>query len=79
MFQAWNSPWSSMLDADRFAAACASIERLGVTTIATCHSPTIGASQVARAFELLRGIPTANVPPQPDQLVLDQIVASIAC
>lgn len=77
MFQAWNSPWSAMLDPARFAEACASIERLGVSTIATCHSPTVGASQVDRAFELLRAVPTAEVLPQPDQLTLDAIVASI--
>lgn len=77
-FQAWNSPWVSMVDSDKFAAACAVIERLGVTTIATCHSPTIGVSQVDRAFELLRAVPTATVPPQPDQPVLDQILAGIA-
>lgn len=76
-FQTWNSPWASMLDATRYAEACATVERLGVTTIATCHSPTIGASQVERAFELLRAVPDAEVIPQPDQLVLDQIVATI--
>lgn len=78
MFQTWNSPWSTMVDPVRFGEACAVIERLGVTTIATCHSPTIGASQVDRAFELLRSVPTTDVLPQPDQLVLDEIVASIA-
>lgn len=76
-FQTWNSPWAAMVDPARYAEACAAIERLGITTIATCHSPTIGASQVDRAFELLRGVPTAEVIPQPDQLVLDQIVAAI--
>lgn len=78
MFQTWNSPWSTMVDPARFGEACAAIERLGVSTIATCHSPTIGASQVDRAFELLRAVPTADVLPQPDQLALDAIVAAIA-
>jgi hypothetical protein len=55
----------------------AAIERLGVSTIATCHSPTIGASQVDRAFELLRAVPTADVLPQPDQLALDEVVATL--
>lgn len=78
MFQTWNSPWVSMVDPARFHAACAAVERLGVTTIATCHSPTIGASQVERAFELLRAVPSAEILPQPDQLALDQIVAELA-
>ena len=76
-FQAWNSPWVSMLDARRYAEACAALERLGITTIATCHGPTIGASQIDRAFELLRRVPTEPVPPQPDQLVLDEIVVQM--
>jgi hypothetical protein len=77
VFQTWNSPWSAMLDLRRFGEACAAIERLGVSTIATCHSPTIGASQVDRAFELLRAVPTADVLPQPDQLALDEVVATL--
>jgi flavorubredoxin len=77
-FQTWNSPWSTMVDRNLYGEACAAIERLGVSTIATCHSPTIGASQVERAFELLRAVPGAVVLPQPDQRVLDQLVADIA-
>lgn len=77
-FQTWNSPWSAMVDRHLYGQACAAIERLGVSTIATCHSPTIGSSQVDRAFELLRAVPDAVVLPQPDQLALDQIVADIA-
>ena len=76
-FQAWNSPWVAMLDEYRFAEACAAIERMSPTTIATCHGPTIGASQIDRAFELLRAVPSVPAPPQPDQLALDQIVATI--
>lgn len=76
-FQTWNSPWVSMVDPARFAAECRRIEELEPTTIATAHGPTIEAGHVARAFELLRSVPTATVPSQPDQVVLDQIVASI--
>jgi flavorubredoxin len=76
-FQTWNSPWVSMVDERRFADACAAIERMAPTTIATCHGPTIGSSQIERASELLREVPTAAAPPQPNQFVLDQIVAGI--
>ena len=77
MFQAWNSPWVSMLDAGQFGRACDSIERLGVTTIATAHGPTITGSDVARAHAMLRAMPDTVVPPQPGQLVLDEIVAAL--
>ena len=76
-FQLWNSPWATMLDRTRFHEACASIEALGVTTIATGHGPTIGPSQVDRAFEMLRSIPDQQIPPQPGQPVLDEIIAGI--
>lgn len=76
-FQAWNSPWAAMLEADAFAVACRSIEQLRPTVIATCHGPTIEASHVPRAFDLLRAVPDEPVPPQPGQPVLDEIVASI--
>lgn len=76
-FQTWNSPWVSLVDRDRFAASCRRIEDLGVRTIAMAHGPTIGASQVERAFEMMHGLPDADVPPQPGQPVLDEIVAAI--
>ena len=77
-FQTWNSPWSTLVDRARFGEVCATIERLGVSTIATCHSPTIGASQVEQAFALLRAVPESEALPQPGQLELDEIVAAIA-
>ncbi|MGA9276934.1 MBL fold metallo-hydrolase [Ilumatobacter sp.] len=76
-FQAWNSPWVSMVDPQRFHEACAVIERLAPTTIASCHGPTVGPSQIDRACEMLRRVPTTPVPPQPNQLVLDEIVTAI--
>jgi flavorubredoxin len=77
-FQAWNSPWVSMVDGAAFGAVCSGIEQLGVTTIASCHGPTIRGPQVAEAFKLLRTLPTVDVPAQPGQLALDEIVAAMA-
>ena len=76
-FQGWNSPWVSMLEPDAFAVQCRRIEALRPTAIATAHGPTIEASHVQQAFELLRSVPTAVIPPQPGQPVLDEIVAAI--
>jgi hypothetical protein len=77
MFQGWNSPWVSLVDEDRFGASCRRIEDLDVRTIAGCHSPTITGDDVGRAFEMLRSLPSATIPPQPDQLVLDHIIESL--
>lgn len=77
-FQAWNSPWVTALDRSRFAQACARIERLGVSTIASAHGPTVDPGHVSTAFEMLRQLPDAEVPPQPGQPVLDEIVAALS-
>ena len=77
-FQHWNSPWLSIADRGAFAAECRAIEDLRPSTIATCHGPTIEASHVATAFDLLRALPDVPVPPQPGQIVLDEIIASFA-
>ena len=77
MFQAWNSPWVSMLDPDAFARSARSIEQLGVTTIACAHTPTIPSTHVDRAFEMLRAMPTTPAPPMPDQAVLDMMLAHL--
>ncbi len=78
-FQAWNSPWVTMLDAAalrRRRARRSSGWRRPRSPPATARPSA--PSQIDRAFELLREVPTRPVPPQPNQLVLDQIVATIA-
>lgn len=76
-FNLWNSPWVSLVDAEAFGAQCRRVEQLRPSVIATTHGPTIEAPQVQHVFEMLRGLPTAPVPPQPDQATLDQIVAAM--
>lgn len=75
-FQHWNSPWVSLLNENSFARECARIERLNPRAIATAHGPTIEASDLARAFELMRSVPERTAPPQPDQSVLEGIIAA---
>jgi len=76
-FQKWNSPWVDMVDGPKFHAEVERLRAVGVSTVASCHGPTIGAGLVDRAFELLHAVPAAEVPPQPGQPVLDAIVASL--
>ena len=76
-FGLWNSPWASMVRPDAFEAEVRRLESLAPRTIAGTHGPTIEQSHVARAFELLRAVPSQEAPPQPDQAVLDGIVAAM--
>jgi flavorubredoxin len=76
-FQHWNSPWLSMLDPGKFAAECRKIEALQPRAIAGAHAPTIEATHVAQAFDMMRNLQSSPAPPQPGQVVLDDIIASM--
>lgn len=77
-FAHWVSPWLRITDGALFASTCRRIERLGVTTIAGCHTPVIGPRHVHRALELMRAVPSMPYAPQPDQTLLDEITAGLA-
>jgi hypothetical protein len=69
------SPWLELLDHDRYRALCDRVQALGMTTIATAHSPLIPESSIDEAFRLLRELPAVPAPPCPDQVVLDAILS----
>lgn len=71
------SPWVGLVDRARYAAEVERVRALGMTSVATAHSPLITPADVDEAFALLRGIPDAPVPPAPDQSVLDAIMATV--
>lgn len=76
-FNLWNSPWVSLVDPELFSLECRRVEALRPAVIASTHGPTIEAPQVQKAFDMVRSLPSAPVPPQPDQAVLDQMVAAM--
>jgi hypothetical protein len=63
--------------AARYQATVDRIEALQATTIVGCHTPVIGPSHVEAAIAATRQSPTAAYAPQPDQAVLDTIVATL--
>ncbi len=70
------SPWLGLVDPVRYMAEVERVRAMGMTTIATAHSPLITAASVADAFALLRDLPNMPVPPAPDQSALDAILAA---
>ena len=70
------SPWLSMVDEAAYGRAIDRVERLGATTIASCHSPTITGGNIRPAIDMLREVP--SVPPiaVPGQELLDEIIAA---
>lgn len=56
------APWFDLVDHQRFAALCDRTQTLGMTTIATAHSPLIPDVSVDHAFRLLRELPAGIAP-----------------
>ncbi len=72
------SPWLKMVEPGLFADHCDRVKRLGMTTIASAHSPTITSESIDGAFEAVRQLPLVDAPPMPGQDVLDHIIAATA-
>ncbi len=72
------SPWLGLVDRQRFAAELDRVRAMGITSIATAHSPLITPASVEDAFALLRRLPDVPVPPAPDQTTLDAVLAAAA-
>jgi flavorubredoxin len=77
MFDQYVSPWLAMVDDTRFQASVDRVAALRPTAMAGCHTPVIREELVPSAIAATRATPTAVVPPQPDQAVLEQIQQSL--
>jgi flavorubredoxin len=63
MYARWLlAPWLELVDHQRFAALCDRTRAVGMTTVATAHSPLIADASIDHAFRLLRDLPTAAAP-----------------
>jgi flavorubredoxin len=72
------SPWLSFVDAEKYAQYVDRLQGIGITAVAACHTPVLRGDRIDAAFAHFRGLPTAEVPPLPDQAVLEAIVATMA-
>ena len=77
VFAKWNSPWVDLVDPDRYLSECRRIEELPLRAIASTHGPTIGASDVPRAHELIRSVPDLVAPSQPGQAELEAMLSAV--
>jgi flavorubredoxin len=76
--QQWVSPWYSIVDERRLGVAIDRVARLGVTTWAHTHGPVYRGPQIDHVFDAMRRVATAPPVPQPSQVDLDGIVASLS-
>jgi flavorubredoxin len=66
------SPSPDVSDELRFAARCDQAQALGMTTIASAHSPVITDTSIDHAFALLRDLPRIGATPHADHRVFDR-------
>lgn len=78
MFGQYVSPWLSLVDDVRYQVTVDRVEALGASVVVGCHTPVVSGHLVADAIEVMRRTPTATVPAQPDQAVLEQIQRTLA-
>jgi len=73
MFHQYVSPWVTMVQDELFQGTVDRVALLRPTVMAGCHTPAIYGDRVEHALATTRTTPTAVVPPEPDQAVLEQI------
>ena len=77
-FDRYVSPWLELVDDRRFQATVDRVAALAPEVVAGCHTPAVRGTAVAEAIATTRRSPRADVAPQPDQAVLDQLNAALA-
>jgi flavorubredoxin len=78
MFNCWNSPWFKLLDQDKYERHVDRVQNLDINVIAACHTPVIRGTQMSTAFDMIRRIPKATPPAQPNQVDLDALMHAVA-
>ena len=76
-FARYISPWLTLVDDAKFQRTVDRIEALRPQVLAGCHTPAIDGAYIAQAIAATRVAPSAVVPPQPNQSVLDAIQAAL--
>lgn len=59
-------PWIKMVDTAKYEAEVAKLAAVGAEVITSAHGPTITATSLDRAFDLLAGLPSAVTQPLSD-------------
>jgi len=76
-FAQYISPWLAVVDDVKFQRTVDRIAALRPQVLAGCHTPAIDGRYVDEAIAQTRVAPWETVAPQPDQSVLDAIIAAL--
>ena len=77
-FNRLNSPWFKLLDPAKYEQHVDRVQRLDIEVVAGCHTPVIPRSRIDEAFNIIRGIPFGDPPPQPGQPDLEALMRAVA-
>ena len=77
-FAQYVSPWLELVDDEKFQLTVDRIEALDPKVIVGCHTEMIPTSHVARAIAATRNAPYAEVQPQPDAAMLEEIQRALS-
>jgi flavorubredoxin len=77
-FDRYVSPWLELVDEARFQATVDRVAALAPTVVAGCHTPAVTGDRVSAAIAATRRSPSAEIMPEPDQVVLEQIQAALS-
>ena len=68
------SPWTTMVDADKFAASIDAVARLDITAVASGHGPRLQGARLQEGFRMLRELTSTPIIPIPGQADLDAML-----
>ncbi len=74
---AFDSPWTQLVDHDRFRAALREVARLQPTTIFSSHLPAASGRTVGRFVEVIASVPSAPPFVPPDRAAFTAIFAAL--
>jgi len=72
------SPWHTLLDHRRYAAAIDRVQRLPITAAAGAHSPVVRNSRLPDAFRMLRELPHIGAVKPFSQAEMGSLLAATA-
>jgi hypothetical protein len=70
------SPWLELVDSDRYMTTVREVQKHGMSTILSAHSPVIDGVFVDAAFDMVARLAGAQPPPCPDQSVLEALLGA---
>ena len=70
------SPWLELVDSDRYLTTVREVQKHGMSTILSAHSPVIDGAFVDAAFDMVARLAGAQPPPCPDQSVLEALLGA---